>query len=171
MGSKRLSEDVVGGLTVDSYELTMDAYRRAVAGEAVCWFCLCGAEGNYAVFDGSDACVEVPLCNECGASPTPTLPEIWDRIADRKAVGQDGWLKNCEQLKPAELAKWRKRLGGRNAADVERRLKAEAKRVEIERLMTVFPTLPKQLAPTKKRKDRKRPPAMDVGPARRYFDD
>lgn len=31
--------------------------------------------------DGFEVGPEVPLCNDCGSHPSPTLEEIWSRIA------------------------------------------------------------------------------------------
>ena len=48
-----------------------------------CVYCGAPAEGNYSIHrDGFCEGPEVPLCDACGAHETPTLAEIWARIAE-----------------------------------------------------------------------------------------
>lgn len=62
-----------------------------------CAYCGGAAEGNYAVHrDGLDVGPEVDLCDACGSDATPTLAEIWERIAQPSA---DEWaFKRAEVL-------------------------------------------------------------------------
>lgn len=54
----------------------------------VCAYCGRPAEGNYSIHrDGFCDGPEVDLCDAHGGRMTPTCPEIWDRLADRKARG------------------------------------------------------------------------------------
>lgn len=47
-----------------------------------CAYCARPSAGNYAVHrDGFGVGPEVPLCDACGSLPTPTLEDIWARIA------------------------------------------------------------------------------------------
>jgi len=53
-----------------------------------CSFCGEVAEGNYSIhvsptMEGE----EVPLCDECGGSPTPTCEEIWQKLAKSGGAG------------------------------------------------------------------------------------
>lgn len=53
----------------------------------VCAYCSKPAEGSYAIHrDGFELGPEVPLCNTCGDSPTPTCEEIWRRLGDVEVV-------------------------------------------------------------------------------------
>jgi hypothetical protein len=48
-----------------------------------CSYCGGPAEGNYSIHrDGFGEGPEVPLCDACGGERTPTLAEIWARIAE-----------------------------------------------------------------------------------------
>lgn len=48
-----------------------------------CAACTKPAEGNFSIHrDGFGIGPEVPLCNGCGASETPTVEELWARIAN-----------------------------------------------------------------------------------------
>lgn len=47
-----------------------------------CAYCGKKAEGNYAIErDGIGSHVNVPLCDACGGHESPSLQEIWGRIA------------------------------------------------------------------------------------------
>lgn len=47
-----------------------------------CAYCGAKAEGEYSVHrDGFGVGPEVDLCERCGSQPTPSLREIWERIA------------------------------------------------------------------------------------------
>lgn len=51
-----------------------------------CVFCDALAEGNFSVHrDGFSVGPEVPLCDACGSGSTPTLSDIWTKIAQRSA--------------------------------------------------------------------------------------
>lgn len=55
-------------------------------GEMRCAYCGKPAEGNFSVHrDGLCDGPEVDLCDACGEHETPTLPQIWQRIAKRPA--------------------------------------------------------------------------------------
>jgi hypothetical protein len=46
-----------------------------------CAYCGSAADGAYSIHrDGFCEGPEVPLCNACGATESPTLREIWSRI-------------------------------------------------------------------------------------------
>lgn len=48
-----------------------------------CSYCGGHAEGNYSIHrDGFGEGPEVPLCDACGGGRTPTLAQIWARIAE-----------------------------------------------------------------------------------------
>jgi len=50
----------------------------------ICVYCDGPAQGNHSIHrDGPDTGPEVPLCDVCGADVTPTLAEIWDKIAPK----------------------------------------------------------------------------------------
>jgi hypothetical protein len=56
---------------------------------ATCAACGAAIEGKvrHAIHrDGFGEGPEVPLCEPCGAHPTPTCEELWRRIAERRAA-------------------------------------------------------------------------------------
>jgi len=51
----------------------------------ICAACGQVAEGNYSIHrDGFEEGPEVSLCDACGGSETPTLPEVWAQIKARR---------------------------------------------------------------------------------------
>lgn len=54
----------------------------------ICVYCHQSAQGNYSIHETEEAMwnggPEVPLCNGCGSTSTPTCPEIWAHIAETK---------------------------------------------------------------------------------------
>lgn len=54
-----------------------------------CVFCkkLIDGEPEYSIHrDGFGEGPDVPLCNGCGGSPSPTCAEIWERLAKEREV-------------------------------------------------------------------------------------
>lgn len=50
----------------------------------LCAYCGGRADGNFSIHrDGLGRGPEVPLCNRCGGSETPTCEQIWRLIAQR----------------------------------------------------------------------------------------
>lgn len=70
------------------YKAEMGGENIAQAGRPLyfpsdkCAFCGGPHTGEYSVHrDGFGIGPEVPLCNKCGSTESPTLPEIWAKIS------------------------------------------------------------------------------------------
>ncbi len=57
---------------------------KAAEDAPTCAYCSKLHEGNYAIHrDAFDEGPQVPLCDDCGRRPNPTLHQIWARISTR----------------------------------------------------------------------------------------
>ena len=69
-----------------------------------CAYCGKPAQGNYSVHrDGFCEGPEVPLCNGCGQSRFPSLPEIWARISHTQGKEFASAVKRV--AKPSKITK------------------------------------------------------------------
>lgn len=78
-----------------SYQEWSDTLRHAIfyieddeimeAFPKPCAACGKDAEGNHTIHrDGFGKGPKVPICNACGADVTPSCPDLWDQIAERR---------------------------------------------------------------------------------------